>query len=246
MCWNGKEWLLRMDRIIELIGQIREKEPDWEKKFADESYQLRMRSDLNCDETMEMINNLMGMIRDKQIGLADREASEDSLWEELQGSGISGETVETIKRNNRMWISRYKSLTPVRKLGDGAIKLLIDIFENISAYYNPRFLHKGEEYGIDDEAGFVNAVLQIDQIVSRHIQRHYDKKTARIEFMAMSGLEEKYGLVYGELYEKNMLNIQNNLLHDKITELSRKTDRILEILKSKQFVVRSDENTVQD
>lgn len=219
-----------MDKIYKIVEQLNEKNSQWEEYFTRANFLMKIRNDGYTDETKELINSLLNSIRNKQLEIADQNSSEESLWNKLKEMDISDETLDMIKKSNRSWIVRYKNLEPLRQMGDNVVQLLIDIFTNVSVNYNPQFLHKCEEYEITDDRKFINAVLQLDQMISMHIERHYNKKTAQAEFLAMSGLNEKYGLIYGELYEKNLLKIQNNICIDRMMELNQKVDKLSEQL----------------
>ncbi|MCX4340519.1 MAG: hypothetical protein OSJ72_12845 [Lachnospiraceae bacterium] len=177
---------------------------------------------------LKMIQELVVKIHNKQKQLIDdrNEEDEQTLFAEIRN--ILGETVaKKIEERNGSILEIYRNTRPLREAGEHTIPLIVGVFECASVNYVPGFIEKKDEYGIDEEE-FNTLVLQLDRIISVHVERYYDKGTAQQEFMKVTGLDQPYGLVYAELFEKHFERLQHNICLDKLDDLSERIDDLSE------------------
>lgn len=180
------------------------------------------------DAVLKMIRELGTKILNKQKQFVDNRNEEEEQaffgeMTEIMGEGV----VKKIKEVNRGILEIYRNIRPLREAGENTIPLIAGVFECVSVNYMPGFMRKQEEYGIDEE-DFEALVLQMDRIISVHVSRYYDKRTAQKEFLKITGLEQSYGLVYAELYEKHFERLQHNICLDKLENLSEQMEDLNE------------------
>lgn len=220
-----------MDRIKEIVANLNEQEPTWRDDFDDMFLPpVYLYNGSARDESRRMMQSLLVEVLNKQKQLIDNhnEAKEAEMWKKISDIVQSASVIDIIKKINDSVIEMYHNTRLLREIKDNAILLIIDAFENISASYTPEFFEKGEEYGIADANEFITLILQLDRIISVHVSRHFNKQTAKKEFMKATGLEDKYALVYAELYEKYLERLQHNVCIDKMDELNAKLDSLAE------------------
>lgn len=218
-----------MDKIKEIVDALNEQEPSWKENF-DDMYlpSVYLYSGSFPDEGRKLMSRLLLEVLNKQKQLNDAhdETGEEQLWREIYSITESDSVVKIIKDINGGIMEMYRNTRPLREAQESVIPLIIAVFEHVSSNYAPDFFETGEEYGINVTADFVTAVLQLDRIISVHVGRHYDKRTAQQEFMKGTGLGDQYGLVYAELYEKYLDRIQHNICIDKLDELNARVNRL--------------------
>lgn len=213
--------------IKEIVSSLNETNPDWSKYFENPLIRRRCTyNDAYMDETKEIINQLLSQIRRKQFELIDADDDETDIWQELSNCDIPEKTLEIIKKQNNGIVSAYGNVKVLREMKENAAELISAVFENITINYSPEFLKKNEDYGVEDAGEFCNAVLQLDAIISAHIDRHFDKRSARLEFEKVTGMTGTLSLIYCELYEKYQEKIQSNLILDKLNGLDEKLDAL--------------------
>ncbi len=210
-----------MNEIRDTINNLDTCDPRWKEHFEQTFAMQNDSGDEECpDAVLKMIQELVYKILNKQKQFIDNrnEEEERAFFEEM--TGILGEgIVKKIEELNSSILEIYRNTRPLREAGEHIIPLIVGVFECASVNYMPGFMEKKEEYGIDEE-DFKTLVLQLDRIITVHVSRYYDKRTAQKEFLKVTGLEQPYGLVYAELYEKYFERLQHNICLDKLEDLS--------------------------
>lgn len=207
------------------VNNLNACDASWREHFEQAFAASRDSDEEEClDAVLKMIQELVVKILNKQKQLIDNRNEEDEQVFRTEMKELLGETVaKKIEERNGSILEIYRNTRPLREAGEHTIPLIVGVFECASVNYVPGFIEKKDEYGIDEEE-FNTLVLQLDRIISVHVERYYDKKTAQAEFLKVTGLDQLYGLVYAELFEKYFERLQHNVCLDKLDDLSEQMD----------------------
>lgn len=207
-----------MENIQKILQELEQKDSDWGRYLKREVY-----NDAYIDDTKSLILKLIEEIRILKWQIIDapgETSAEIASIADLEQC-IGQDNVHAIDTLLESSLDIYYRTRLLRKMGEAASELLTDVFQNLSAYYDPLFFKNGTTYGIDNDQDFIEMVICLDQLISLHVSRHFAGDTASREFKKLVGVSEAICECYKTNYQKWYDRIQSNILLDRLEELEQ-------------------------